>query len=409
MAAVSTPIGGKEPPTPDPATDSALALYIHWPFCVSKCPYCDFNSHVADEIDQAGWRAAYLREIEHAAPELAGRPITSVFFGGGTPSLMAPDTTAAILSKLRALWPETSWDTVEITLEANPNSAEAGRFKAYRQAGVNRLSLGVQALDDSALHFLGRAHSAAEALAALGAAQTHFERVSADMIYARPDQSEAAWREELDRLMPEGLTHLSLYQLTIERGTPFFARHRRGEFALPGAEAEARLYEVTGEVLGAAGLEAYEVSNYARPGAECRHNLTYWRYGDFAGFGPGAHGRLTRPAGAVATENIRNPRDWIAAVNNGGSGRKAETPLAPDERAAEMLLMGLRLREGLDEARFEAVAGGRFPDLIAPGVLKSLIDAGYLIHEGGRLRATEEGRLRLNAVIEALVPDDGRV
>ncbi|MDH3239839.1 MAG: radical SAM family heme chaperone HemW [Alphaproteobacteria bacterium] len=404
MAGAPSQVAGDGHRATDPAADT-LAIYVHWPFCVSKCPYCDFNSHVAEAIDQPAWRAAYLREIEDAARALAGRTVTSVFFGGGTPSLMAPDTAAAILEKLRSLWPDTAWETVEITLEANPNSAEAQRFAAFRAAGVNRLSLGVQALDDSALGFLGRAHSAAEALAALRTARAHFGRINADMIYARPGQSEAAWRDELARLMAEGLSHLSLYQLTIERGTPFFARHRRGEFALPGADAEARLYEVTGEVLGAAGLEAYEVSNYARPGAECRHNLTYWRYGDFAGFGPGAHGRLTGPDGTVATENIRNPRDWIAAVEARASGRKSDTPLTPDERAAEMLLMGLRLARGVDEARFEAVTGGTFADRIAPGRLKRLIDAGYLTYEDGRLRASEAGRLRLDAVIGALLPD----
>lgn len=388
----------------DAGMAAALAIYVHWPFCVSKCPYCDFNSHVAEEIDQAAWRAAYLTEIEHAAPDLAERRIASVFFGGGTPSLMDAETTAAILAALRNCWPETDWRSVEVTLEANPNSAEAGRFAAYREAGVNRLSLGIQALDEEDLRFLGRAHSADEALAALASAQGQFGRVNADMIYARPGQTEAAWRSELDRLLAAGLSHLSLYQLTIEKGTPFYAQHRRGAFALPGAAAEARLYEVTGEVLGRAGLEAYEVSNYARPGAECRHNLTYWRYGDFLGIGPGAHGRLTLDRGVMATENYRNPRDWRAAVDRAGHGLKAETALGEAERAMEMALMGLRIREGMEEARFKAVTGGAFTDYFDAAALDRLIASGFLIHDDGRLRASAEGRLRLDAVIQSLIP-----
>jgi oxygen-independent coproporphyrinogen-3 oxidase len=304
------------------------------------------------------------------------------------------------------LWPG-GWRAgePEITQEANPTSIEAPKFAAFRGAGVNRVSVGIQALDDAALRFLGREHSAAEALDALAVAQKTFTRVNADMIYARPGQSEAAWAAELGRLLAEGLGHLALYQLTIERGTPFFAAHRRGDFALPGAEAEAGLYELTGEILGRAGLSAYEVSNYAKPGEECRHNLTYWRYGDFAGIGPGAHGRLTLADGMVATEALRRPEDWIEAVRRLGSGERARAPVSLRERAEEMVMMGLRIGEGVDEARFREVTGGGFADHLDARGLERLIAAGYLEAAGRRLAATEAGRMRLNAVIAELFPE----
>jgi oxygen-independent coproporphyrinogen-3 oxidase len=380
-----------------------LALYVHWPFCASKCPYCDFNSHVADSIDQDAWRRAYLTELDAYAPTLAGRRLTSIFFGGGTPSLMDPDTAAAVIARARKLWPAAQGTDLEITLEANPNSAEAARFKAFRAAGINRLSLGIQALDDDALSFLGRTHSAAEALKALARAKAQFERVNADMIYARPGQTIAAWQEELARLMGEGLGHLSLYQLTIERGTPFFAAHRHGDFTLPGNDDQARLYQATGEALAPAGLAAYEVSNYARDGEECRHNLTYWRYGDFLGIGPGAHGRLTLPDAALATENLRAPTDWLKAVGRCGRGVKVETPLTGADRIQEMVVMGLRLRQGIDADNFRAVTGGTFANHLNTAAMARLAQAGYLNADGTRIKATLEGRLRLDAVIASLL------
>ena len=380
-----------------------LALYVHWPFCASKCPYCDFNSHVADSINQHAWRRAYLTELDTYAPALAGRRLTSIFFGGGTPSLMDPETAAAVIARAREIWPDNAGAALEITLEANPNSAEAARFEAFRAAGINRLSLGIQALDDSALAFLGRTHSAAEALKALARAKAHFPRVNADMIYARPGQTAPGWREELARLMGEGLGHLSLYQLTIERGTPFFAAHRHGDFTLPMEDDQARLYQATGETLARAGLAAYEVSSYARGGEECRHNLTYWRYGDFLGLGPGAHGRLTLPDAALATENLRAPADWLNAVGRCGRGVKAETPLTGADRIHEMVVMGLRLEEGIDADNFRAVTGGTFTDHLNAAAMARLAQAGYLRADGTRIKATLEGRLRLDAVIASLL------
>ncbi|MBL8665802.1 MAG: coproporphyrinogen III oxidase, partial [Candidatus Odyssella sp.] len=275
-----------------------FALYVHWPFCLSKCPYCDFNSHVRERVEEARWQRAYLAELERAAAETPGRVVTSVFFGGGTPSLMPPETAAAILARIRALWPVAP--DAEITLEANPGAAEAARFRAFRAAGVNRLSIGVQALDDAALKFLGRRHVAAEALAAVERAAGIFPRYSFDLIYARPGQSVAAWREELARALRFAGDHLSVYQLTIEPGTAFHTAHARGDFALPDEDTAADLYEATRDLLGAAGLAAYEISNHARPGGESRHNLAYWRYADYAGIGPGAHGRLTLGDAKVA-------------------------------------------------------------------------------------------------------------
>ena len=393
-------------PAPGPAPEAQarpLALYVHWPFCASKCPYCDFNSHVADSIDQGAWLRAYLEEIDAWAPALAGRRLTSIFFGGGTPSLMDPDTAAAVIARARRIWPAAEDDALEITLEANPNSAEAARFEAFRAAGINRLSLGIQALDEPALAFLGRTHSAAEAQAALTRAKAHFPRVNADMIYARPGQTIAAWQEELKRLMGEGLGHLSLYQLTIERGTPFFSAHRRGDFTLPSDDDQAWLYLATGEVLARAGLGAYEVSNYARVGEECRHNLTYWRYGDFLGIGPGAHGRLILREFALATENYRAPADWLKAVGECGRGVKAELPLTAMVRAQEMVIMGLRLEVGISALDFRAVTGGDFADYLDRAAMARLTQGGYLSRERGRLKATSEGRLRLDAVIASLL------
>ena len=312
-----------------------FALYIHWPFCLSKCPYCDFNSHARERVDAARWERAYLAELERAAAETKGRTLASVFFGGGTPSLMPPETVAAILDRVRALWPAAP--DIEITLEANPGASEAARFRAFRDAGVNRLSIGVQALDDAALQFLGRKHSAAEALAAVERAASIFDRFSFDLIYARPDQSVADWQAELARALSFAGEHLSVYQLTIEPGTAFHTAYQRGDFALPEEDTAADLYETTRDFLGAAGLHAYEISNHARPGAESRHNLTYWRYGDYAGIGPGAHGRLMLGARKFATCQQRLPETWLADVEASGCGEAERTVLDPAERGREKI------------------------------------------------------------------------
>ncbi|HEY7608850.1 MAG TPA: radical SAM family heme chaperone HemW [Alphaproteobacteria bacterium] len=380
---------------------SGLALYIHWPFCLSKCPYCDFNSHVRERVDAARWQRAYLAELERAAAETAGRTVTSVFFGGGTPSLMPPETAAAILARVRALWPAAP--DIEITLEANPGASEAARFRAFREAGVNRLSIGVQALDDAALKFLGRKHSAAEALSAVARAAALFQRFSFDLIYARPGQSIAAWRGELQRALRFAGEHLSVYQLTIEPGTAFHTAYQRGDFALPDEDTAADLYETTRDLLADAGLLAYEISNHARPGAESRHNLTYWRYGDYAGIGPGAHGRLTLGATKFATRQQRLPEAWLVDVERSGSGEAERTALDAAERGREMLLMGLRLVEGVDLARFEREAGMPARTFVDANAARRLADAGMIEWTAESLRASDAGRQRLNALLTALI------
>jgi oxygen-independent coproporphyrinogen-3 oxidase len=380
-----------------------FGLYIHWPFCRSKCPYCDFNSHVAAGIDQARWCRAYLRALESLAPRMAGRELASIFFGGGTPSLMDPETVAAVIETARRLWPA-GWAAgpPEVTLEANPTSIEAEKFAAFRRAGVNRASVGVQALDDAALKFLGREHSARDALAALDVARGVFDRVNADMIYARPGQEPGAWEAELARLLEIGLDHLSLYQLTIERGTPFFGLYSKGAFALPDEEEATALYERTGTMLGEAGLFAYEISNYARPGAECRHNLIYWRGQDYLGIGPGAHGRLPAAGdGRSATVDLRRPEDWLARVEDTGAGLAGETPLNRRDRLEEIVLMGLRLAEGIGDDAIARAGGGEAE--LNPARLARLVEGGFIEREGGRIRATDEGRLRLDAVIAELL------
>jgi oxygen-independent coproporphyrinogen-3 oxidase len=333
------------------ARSASLALYVHWPFCVSKCPYCDFNSHVRARVDQAAWRAALLADLAHEAAQLPGRTLGSIFFGGGTPSLMPPETVAAVIAAAERHWGFA--EDIEITLEANPSSVEAARFADLAAAGVNRVSLGLQALDDEALRFLGRAHDLGEGLAALDVAQRVFARVSLDLIYARPGQDEAGWTAELDRAIGFGTDHLSLYQLVIEPGTRFETLVRQGALTPLDDDAAAGLFALTRARAAAAGLPAYEISNHARPGAESRHNLTYWRYGDYGGIGPGAHGRR----GGAATLRHRKPENWLEAVQAQGHGIAAETPLAPHDRAVEALLMGLRLAEGVDVARIAATTG----------------------------------------------------
>jgi oxygen-independent coproporphyrinogen-3 oxidase len=389
------------PPAMPSPREPGFALYVHWPFCLSKCPYCDFNSHVRERVDVARWQRAYLAELDRAAGETEGRTVTSVFFGGGTPSLMPPETAAAILERIRALWP-TAPD-VEITLEANPGASEAARFRAFREAGVNRLSIGVQALDDTALKFLGREHAAAEALAAVARAAEIFPRFSFDLIYARPGQSVAAWRDELARALRFAGEHLSVYQLTIEPGTAFHTAYQRGDFALPDEDTAADLYEATRDLLGAAGLAAYEISNHARSGAESRHNLTYWRYGDYVGIGPGAHGRLTRGATKVATRAQRLPEVWLADVEQKGSGEAERTALDRAERGREMLLMGLRLAEGVDLARFAREAGMSARDFVDTRAAARLTEAGLIEWTADALRASDSGRQRLNGLLAALV------
>ena len=377
-----------------------LAVYIHWPFCHSKCPYCDFNSHVRERVDAARWKEALLADLDHHAELIPGREVGSVFFGGGTPSLMSPETVAALLERVRACW--TVAPDIEVTLEANPNSAEAGRFQAFAAAGVNRLSLGVQALDPAALRMLGRAHDRSEAIAAIEHARDSFARFSFDLIYARPGQSLAAWRRELDEALMLAGDHLSLYQLTIEPGTAFATLHRRGELVVPAEEKAAALFETTQDRLAARGLPAYEISNHARPGAECRHNLAYWRYQDYVGIGPGAHGRLTMGEVKYATRQARLPERWLAAVEKGGTGIEEMVPIDRDSAVEEMLMMGLRLTEGVSRARLEDTAG-RSLEILFGDKLAPLVEGGFLALDSDRLAATAAGRQRLNAVLSALL------
>lgn len=388
-----------------PADLPRLGLYVHWPFCVAKCPYCDFNSHVRSAIDQSDWRAAYLRALESEAARLdshgAKRPLASLFFGGGTPSLMEPATTAAIIETAERLFGFE--DGIEITLEANPSSVEAARFTSFRQAGVNRVSLGVQAFDDASLKFLGRAHDAAQARGAIDIAMTTFPRMTFDLIYARPNQSLADWQRELDMALAYGTSHLSLYQLTIEKGTPFFAAHKRGEFAIPDEEEAAALFEMTQARLGEAGLAAYEISNHARPGEESRHNLIYWRSDDYIGIGPGAHGRLTFGGQTFATLRKHKPEDWLAQINKDGLGVMEETPVSASERLSEMLMMGLRLTEPIPRARFQRIAGGMPEAALDQRRLQRLIDGGFVTLDSSGLSSTSEGRQRLNAVLAELL------
>jgi putative oxygen-independent coproporphyrinogen III oxidase len=378
-----------------------LALYIHWPFCKSKCPYCDFNSHVRERIDEPRWRAALLAELDHWAPSLKGRELVSIFFGGGTPSLMAPATAAALIERAAQHWPAVR--DLEITLEANPTSVEASRFAELRAAGVNRVSLGVQALDDASLKFLGRGHNTGEARAAVKLAARLFDRFSFDLIYARPGQTLEAWREELAAALAMAGDHLSLYQLTIEQGTAFATAFARGDFHLPDDETQGALYEMTQETLAAAGLPAYEISNHARPGQECRHNLVYWRYQDYLGIGPGAHGRLTLGDEKRALKNFRAPETWLKAVGRAGHGVEESLLLAAEERRDEMLMMGLRLGEGVTRAAFRAETGDDFERSLNAAQLASLSNADFIALDETGLRATAAGRQRLNAVLGALL------
>jgi len=407
-AAAASPLRDA-PPAARPQ-GAGFGLYLHWPFCHSKCPYCDFNSHVREAVDQARWRRALVAELEHYAAEngtqSAERELTSLFFGGGTPSLMEPETVAALIGRAKLTW-RTAAD-LEVTLEANPTSVEAGRFAELAAAGVTRVSLGVQALDDDALAFLGRQHSAAEARAALDVARRHFARWSFDLIYARPGQARAAWRAELDRALAEGAAHLSLYQLTIEPDTAFHGAYRRGELVPAAEDTAAALYDLTQDRLAAAGLTAYEVSNHARPGQECRHNLTYWRYGDYLGVGPGAHGRLTLPGADGGTVKIairrhRAPEAWLAAVERDGHATRTREALAPDARLAELVLMGLRLDEGVSRAAFRRETGQEPEQALDMKRLRPFIAGGLLELDDAGLRASAAGRRHLDGLLARIL------
>jgi putative oxygen-independent coproporphyrinogen III oxidase len=382
----------------DPASsENAFAVYIHWPFCLSKCPYCDFNSHVRHAaIDEARFVRAFSAEIAATAARTPGRTVSSIFFGGGTPSLMQPATVAAVIDAVARHWHVAPG--AEISLEANPTSVEATRFRGYRAAGVNRVSLGVQALDDSVLAELGRKHTAQEALAAVGVARAVFERYSFDLIYARPRQQPRDWANELARALAEAGEHLSLYQLTIEPDTPFEALHKTGKLKIPADDTARELYDVTQEVCGAHGLPAYEISNHARPGGECRHNLIYWRAQEYAGIGPGAHGRLDIDGGRHATATEKRPEPWLELVESRGHGLVTDDVLTREEMSDEFLLMGLRLAEGIDIARFAEISGRPLdPMRIAT------------LHEHGLIETTPDRRLRVTLpgfpVLDAVVAD----
>ncbi len=378
-----------------------LGVYVHWPFCKSKCPYCDFNSHVRDGVEQVRWRAALLKELEHGAREAPGRRVETMFFGGGTPSLMEPDTVAALIARTKELW-DTAPE-IEITLEANPTSVEASRFAALAEAGVNRVSLGVQALDAASLKFLGREHSTDEALEALATARRHFARYSFDLIYARPGQTPEAWAEELERALALAGEHLSLYQLTIERGTRFFTDHARGTFVLPDEDASAAMFEQTQARLEQAGLPAYEISNHAQPGAACRHNLIYWRYQDYVGIGPGAHGRFAEGNAKRATRRSSGPEAWLEAVERTGHGTAETSTVEGQNLVEEALMMGLRLADGIDRATFASVTGVDPVEALDEARLAPLVAARFLEIDATHLRATPAGRQRLNALLERLI------
>jgi len=371
-------------------TNEPLALYVHWPFCVSKCPYCDFNSHIRSTIDQDEWRDALLADLAYEASLLPDRKLTSIFFGGGTPSLMEPATVSAIIGAAQEHWQAA--DDLEITLEANPNSVEAARFADLAAAGVNRLSLGLQSFDDSSLAFLGRAHSSAEGQKALDIAQAHFPRVSFDLIYALPGETEASWSSTLGRAIAKGTSHLSLYQLTIEPGTRFASMVAKHEFEPLDGDEAATLYELTAERTAKAGIPAYEISNYASAGQESRHNLTYWRYGDYAGVGPGAHGRRL----GKRTVRHRKPENFLSGLRRNGHGLVEEEVLSPVEAADEALVMGLRLSEGIDPQALQQRFG---KPLVDNQAVDRLVATGHLEREGRRLRTTPAGRLLLDRVL----------
>ncbi len=378
-----------------------FGIYIHWPFCKSKCPYCDFNSHVHDKIDHERWKAAYLREMDYWADLTKGQVVDTVFFGGGTPSLMQADTVAEILAGIQKRWHvSNNW---EVTLEANPTSFETEKFKAFYAAGVNRVSIGVQSLNEDDLKFLGREHNPAQAKFAIEQAQKIFPRVSFDLIYARPKQILDAWRDELAEAIKMASGHMSLYQLTIEQGTPFHTRHARGEFKIPEQDLAADLYDMTQDMMGAANMPAYEISNHARVGDESRHNLIYWRYDDYAGIGPGAHGRLTQSGNKFATRAHRAPDIWLDKVDADGHGLHPFEPVNNLAKLQEALMMGLRLREGVPYQRLEKAYGGTVNDVIPLSKIVHLVKEGILEHNQECIKTTPQGFKCLNAVLGYLL------
>ncbi len=394
-----------------------FGLYIHWPFCKAKCPYCDFNSHVSDTIDHDKWSAAYLKEMDHIAAMTKGRTLTSIFFGGGTPSLMKPETVQKIIDHAQKSWQFSN--DIEITLEANPTSIEAQKFSDFKAAGINRVSVGIQSLRDNDLKFLGREHSAQEAISALEIANDVFDRVNFDLIYARPEQKISEWKDELAEAINYAKGHLSLYQLTIEQGTPFYVQHERGEFRIPEQNQAGEFYEVTQEILTATGLPAYEISNHASEGQESLHNLTYWRYGDYAGIGPGAHGRLTlkspqtrkREEGSnsdgaalkYATRTHRAPDIWLDKVANEGHGYHPFEEVNIQERLTEMMMMGLRLREGVLLKNIEKEAGEDWRMVLNQDKIHRLVDESLLVLTKERLQPTQDGMQRLNGLLAYLL------
>ncbi|MCI5060610.1 MAG: radical SAM family heme chaperone HemW [Alphaproteobacteria bacterium] len=381
-----------------------FAIYIHWPFCKAKCPYCDFNSHVADTIDHARWTSAYMRELEHVAKQTKGRNVTSIFFGGGTPSLMEAETVQKIISHIRNLWPVP--DTLEITLEANPTSIEMSKFEEFREAGVNRVSIGIQSLRAQDLEFLGREHSAGEALQALETAHHVFDRVSFDLIYARPEQTLVSWKEELEEALghvPKERGHLSLYQLTIEQGTPFYTQHARGDFQIPSSDQAGAFYELTQEIMNTHKMPAYEVSNHAHKGQESLHNVTYWRYADYAGIGPGAHGRLTIDGQKFAIRTHRAPDIWLERVETDGHGFHPYEELTSHEQYAECLMMGMRLSEGIPFERLERMAGKSWQELLSEDKLEALKKEGRIELTDTHIKPTLSGLQRVNSILSYLL------
>ena len=381
----------------------SAAIYVHWPFCLKKCPYCDFNSHVRDTVSHENWRGALLQEIETMAGHFPNLQASSIFFGGGTPSLMEPETVAAVIESVRSHWKPA--DNIEITLEANPSSVEADRFRAYRTAGVNRLSVGIQSLKDDVLKFLGRLHSAKEALQALKVAQDNFERVTFDLIYARPEQTLTEWRTELNEALSFGTDHLSLYQLTIEEGTAFHHQFQRGKFTLPDEDKAADLFELTQELTEAAGKPAYETSNHAAPGQRSRHNLAYWQGDPYIGIGPGAHGRLPSDihGEAFAHAQIKRPENWLDAVVSRGTGMETLERISAKDRAIEAILTGLRLKDGIDLNVWRRKFGQRFGDIVNLQTLNDVQEGGYINYTPNRLALTSSGMPLLNFILGKLV------
>lgn len=377
-----------------------FALYIHWPFCKSKCPYCDFNSHVREGIDTQAWLEAYLAELAYFAPYIQGRKLDTVFFGGGTPSLMPPEVAAAILDKISGMC--TVADNLEVTLEANPTSVEVEKFYQFKRAGINRVSLGIQSLNEQDLKFLGREHNVKEALYAIEIARNTFDRYSFDLIYARPSQTQASWEAELQQALKLAGKHLSLYQLTIEKGTPFFSDYRKAKFMMPDETLSASLYQLTEDIMCDAGMPAYEVSNYAVPGQECRHNLIYWRYGEYLGIGPGAHSRIIMEGNRYALMMMHHPEHWLRQVMTQGQGIQTREPLTNKEVAEESLMMGLRLVDGMLLSDLQNITGNIWSDLLDMVTLECLIQEGLVTLHDDKLAVTYPGRLLLNAIVGRL-------